>query len=384
MEFLYAHDHKLIKNGNSYFTTGGFSDEITSRYTDVFGKMTLLCRAIDTKNINGCSRISNSKVVVHPFFLNKILPSKKNFRQINNEINEADIVMVRLPSLLGLYVALRSDRINKKFCVEVVGSAWGSYWYKSKLGKIVAYPLEIANRYIIRKAQFALYVTEDYLQKEYPTNGKSISCTDVILGKRTIDLLNARVKKIKNRENKKNLILGTLAQVDYRYKGQATVIQAIVEMKKKGVNIEYRLAGSGSKKHLYEIAKSYGVEENIIFYGPIKHSEIESWIDDIDIYIQPSLTEGMPRAVIEALYRGCPVIVSNAGGMYELVESCYTFKKGNKNSLINILNKIDNPKLLDMAKRNYWFSEKFSYNILMEKRKSFYKNIRMEFEDELV
>ena len=51
--------------------------------------------------------------------------------------------------------------------VEVVGSAFGSYWYKGLIGKVLAYPLELVNKIIIKKADYVLYVSEDYLQKAY-------------------------------------------------------------------------------------------------------------------------------------------------------------------------------------------------------------------------
>lgn len=384
MKLLYAHDHKLRKKEDKYYTTGGFSNEVTSRYTDVFENMTLLCRAINTDNIEGCSLISNSKVKIVPVFANRLLPNRRLFDMIKQEVTKADIIMVRLPSLLGLYVAYCCDILHKKYCVEVVGSAWGSYWYKSIIGKTVAFPLELLNKHVVLKAQYVLYVTDDYLQREYPTNGVGCGCTDVVLKERNKEILNARLNRIRDRDNSKKLVLGTLAQIDYKYKGHATVMGAIAELKKRGYDIQYRLAGNGNRVYLNRIAKKYGVADNVIFYGQIRHDDIEQWIDDLDIYIQPSLTEGMPRSVIEALYRGCPVIVSDAGGMYELVDKDYTFEKGNTKDLFEIIGKIDDNDLSTMALRNYIFAEKFDYGTLKNKRNSFYNRIRMEYQDGLV
>ena len=384
MRLLYAHDHKLRKKENEYYTTGGFSNEVTSRYTDVFENMTLLCRAINTDNIDGCSLISNPKVSIVPIFVNILLPYRQLIEKIKEEVSKADIIMVRMPSLLGLYVAHCCEKVHKNYCVEVVGSAWGSYWYKSLIGKIAACPLELLNKHVVLNAQYALYVTDNYLQREYPTNGISCGCTDVVLKERNKNILNVRLNKIRNRGNNKKLVLGTLAQIDYKYKGQATVICAIAELKKRGFDIQYRLAGNGNRKYLNKIAEKYGVADDIVFCGQINHDDIETWIDDIDIYIQPSLTEGLPRSVIEALYRGCPVIVSNAGGMYELLDKDYTFEKGNAKSLLKIIGEINDRDLLTMAQRNYIFAEKFEYSLLMSKRKAFYNSIRMKYQNGLV
>jgi glycosyltransferase involved in cell wall biosynthesis len=314
-------------------------------------------------------------VQIKPLFYEKVLPTSKILTIIDEEVRRADIIMVRLPSLLGLYTAFCAIKNKKEFTVEVVGSAWGSYWYKSLSGKIMALPLELLSKYIIKRAAYVLYVTDKYLQKEYPTNGTTVGCSDVVLEGRSMSVLSQRLSALQ--ENKRNkLILGTLAQIDYKYKGHDTVIKAIAQLKSKGLSFEYRLAGSGSQEYIKKIAIQYGVLENISFFGQINHSEINSWLDSLDVYVQPSLTEGLPRAVIEALYRALPVVVSNAGGMYELVEPFCTYRKGKVNELVQILQNIDNEKKQEMSRRNFYFSEKFNYEKLQETRRSFYEQIR--------
>lgn len=374
MKLLFIHDHRLRKTNDNFYTTGGFSDAVTSRYTEVFDKMTLLCRASNNNDINGYVKIENNKLNICPIFENKSIPNKKTISIIKKEIEENDVIIVRLPSMLGLYGAKIALKLNKPLIIEVVGSAFGSYWYKSILGKFVSLPLELMNKHYIKKANYVLYVSEDYLQKKYLTNGISIGCSDVVLEQRNNMVLENRLKKINSYQDK-NIVLGTLSQIDQKYKGHKTVFKVISRLKNEGYNIKYRLAGSGSKKYLEQLAKKYNIEECIEFNGQIKHENINEWIDSIDIYIQPSLTEGMPRSVIEVLYRGCPTIVSNAGGMYELIDKKYTFKKGNENSLYNILKTINSKKLYDMATNNFEFSKKFDYNTLHNKRRDFYKMI---------
>ena len=374
MNLLFVHDHRLRLFDNNYYTTGGFSDSVTKRYTKVFNKMVLLCRAENKDDIKGCTKIQNDKVEICPIYEKKLLPKKEIIKSIENEVNKADKVLVRLPSLLGIYAARIALRKKKSLLVEVVGSAFGSYWYRSLFGKMVAIPLEIINKKIIKKADYVLYVSEDYLQKEYPNKKVNFGCSDVVLEERNNSLIDDKLKKINIRKGK--FIVGTLSQIDQKYKGHKNVFEAISILKKQGVDIEYRLAGSGSSKYLLSLAKKLEIENNIIFCGQIKHENINEWIDNLDIYIQPSLTEGMPRSVIEAIYRGCPVIVSSAGGMYELIEDKYTFKKGSTKELIKILNMINNDTLLEMSKRNYEFAKKFDLDIIMKKRNWFLERFK--------
>ena len=375
MNVLFVHDHRLRKVDNDFYTTGGFSDSVTGRYTCVFEKMILMCRASQNKNISGCSKITNTGVEICPIYENKLIPKRKLMKQIEKEIEKVDRVIVRMPSMLGIYAAIIALKKRKKLMVEVVGSAFGSYWYRSFFGKIVAIPLEYINKCIIKKADYVVYVSEDYLQKEYPNRKKTLGCSDVVLDSRKEETLKLRKYNIDKMSNNK-IVLGTLSQIDQKYKGHKNVFEAISILKKQGIEVEYRLAGSGSEEYLLNIAKKNKIENNIVFCGQIKHENINEWIDQLDVYIQPSLTEGMPRSVIEAIYRGCPTIVSSAGGMYELIENEYTFKKGNTFDLVKKIQLIDKNRLKSMADRNYKFASKFDLENILNKRKDFLQKFK--------
>ena len=48
---------------------------------------------------------------------------------------------------------------------------------------------------------------------------------------------------------------------------------------------------------------------------------VYGWMQKLDLYIQPSLTEGLPRALIEAMANGKPALASSAGGIPELLDT---------------------------------------------------------------
>jgi glycosyltransferase involved in cell wall biosynthesis len=92
--------------------------------------------------------------------------------------------------------------------------------------------------------------------------------------------------------------------------------------------------------------------------------------------VQPSKTEGLPRALIESMSRACPAVVSSAGGNSELIDKEFIFTNGSVEGLCKILNKINSYNLLQQAKRNYQFSKKFQTEILDERRTDFLFKIR--------
>jgi glycosyltransferase involved in cell wall biosynthesis len=131
----------------------------------------------------------------------------------------------------------------------------------------------------------------------------------------------------------KRIVIGTIAAVDVKYKGQENVIKDLGHLKNEGIlNFEYHLVGGGDQIHLSELAKKYNVHESIKFIGSLPHNKIFEWLDSIDIYIQPSLTEGLPRALIEAMSRGTPSI-GTVIVMQAEFQNCYILHKYGANDV---------------------------------------------------
>ena len=79
------------------------------------------------------------------------------------------------------------------------------------------------------------------------------------------------------------------------------------------------------------------LEDCVSILGAKPHSEVFSWLDSIDIYVQPSFMEGLCRSIVEAMSRACPVICTNVGGNYELVSSDCLFEKADYVKLADML-----------------------------------------------
>ena len=107
------------------------------------------------------------------------------------------------------------------------------------------------------------------------------------------------------------------------------------------------------------------------------HEEIFDWLDNLDIYIQSSFQEGLCRAIVEAMSRACPCIVSNVGGNSELINEKYIFKKGDVKRLYSKLLLLINSKenMEESSKQNYTRSLDFEKEKLDAKRKKFYNAI---------
>ena len=92
--------------------------------------------------------------------------------------------------------------------------------------------------------------------------------------------------------------------------------------------------------------------------------------NDLDIYIQPSLQEGLPRSVIEAMSVGLPCIGSDVAGIPELLDDAWVFtRKGNKaEKIASLLKRVDKVGLKEQSERNFNEAKKYSYDFLLKKR----------------
>ena len=260
--------------------------------------------------------------------------------------------------------------------MEVGGCSWDSYFNHSLTGKLIAPYMYFSQKISVKYASYATYVTEKWLQKRYPTKGVSINASNVYLDEFNNSVIDARLQRYKD-THPTVYTLGTIAAVDVRYKGQEYVIRAISKLKKKGILLKYYLVGGGDPSYLLSLASKLGVSQQVCTLGLMLHKDIWRWLDSIDIYIQPSKQEGLPRAMIEAMNRGCITIGSNTAGIPELIEDDLVFKNGNVDMICDILIKIlkeqSHEKHITYA---YNKSKEFEKSILQTKRESIFNKYK--------
>lgn len=363
---LFVHDHKFRRVNGEFYTTGGLNNETIQRYTRLDEEVVIYARIIDEQNrVEQWSQIKE-KVII------KGDNTVSGFG-LDEAIKSADSVIIRLPSFLGNKAYRLVKKYKKPFMIEMVGCSWDSLWNHGIKGKIVAPFCFVLTRKIVRDAPFVLYVTEKFLQRRYPTKGRNVGCSDVVINDSSSVILENRIKKIQTRNSK--WIIGTTAAVNVRYKGQEYVIKALALLKKKGITgFEYQLAGNGDNSYLASIARKAGVSDQVVFLGGIPHEEIYKWLDSIDIYIQPSFQEGLPRALVEAQSRALPCFGSTTGGIPELLhDECIFNRRGDmSNSIAEKLLHLSVEKEIEYASFDFNKSRNYLREILDDTRKAFY------------
>ncbi|RKU06159.1 glycosyltransferase family 4 protein [Candidatus Poribacteria bacterium] len=104
-------------------------------------------------------------------------------------------------------------------------------------------------------------------------------------------------------------------------KGFQFLIRALPQvLEKVSHNFEIEIVGDGPYHgELLKLAENLGVTSHICFAGSVPYPKLPEKYRDADIFILPSLAEGMPLVVLEAMGTGLPIVVSRVQGIDELV-----------------------------------------------------------------
>lgn len=101
-------------------------------------------------------------------------------------------------------------------------------------------------------------------------------------------------------------------------KGPGVALLAVAEGVRRGLDASLFVAGDGpAKGDLQRLATSLGIQDRVQFQGYLPDPEV--WFRGIDVLVRPSMTEGMPLGILEAMAAGVPVIASDVPGNAALV-----------------------------------------------------------------
>ncbi len=96
-------------------------------------------------------------------------------------------------------------------------------------------------------------------------------------------------------------------------RGVEDIIHALPKLPQ---NIKLLIAGDGEdREKLQKIARDIGVGERVHFAGHIDHQDLPAYLHVSDIFVRPSIIEGMGSAFIEAFAAGIPVVATPVGGI---------------------------------------------------------------------
>lgn len=116
------------------------------------------------------------------------------------------------------------------------------------------------------------------------------------------------------------------------FKGELDLIEACKILKEQQVTFHLEMIGDGEgRQQAAHYIKDLNLDNSIEIIPYVPNLEISEHYQKAHAFILPSISEGMPKVVLEAMACGCPIIMSDIPGCRELV------KEGENGFLIPIM-----------------------------------------------
>lgn len=363
---------------------GSRAYEFWRRYLDIFGSVTVVAR-VSPQETDGVVPVEGPGVTVWPIpdyhgLKQYIFRAPKVRRAVREACEGSSAFVLRLPGALGGMAATELRRMRRPFGIEAVGDPYEVFSNRTA-GPIIDPLLRWWFTHQMQghcaAASAVAYVTENTLQSRYPasagayvTHYSSVelppeALVDVPPPTRTVGSGPWTVVGV-----------GRLAQM---YKGVDTLLDAVAHCRADGLDVRLVWAGDGHHRaSLEDQARSLGIAGAVKFVGEVAAGAgVRSVLDDGDLFVIPSRTEGLPRALIEAMARGLPCLGTSVGGIPELLPSEDLVPPDEPEVLAHKIREVlfDVGRRERMADRNVMRAREFGSELLNQRRNLFYNEL---------
>ncbi|MGB9736387.1 MAG: glycosyltransferase family 4 protein [bacterium] len=189
---------------------------------------------------------------------------------------------------------------------------------------------------------------------------------------------NSKVTPVKELINK-GPIIGTVGNAN-KQKGHGYFISAIPYILKRYPDAFFVDVGVGEQDiELVELANSLNVRDKILFAG--FKQDVRPYLKAMDVFVFPSIVEGLGTSLLEAMSMQKPVVVSNTGGMVDIIaheENGIFVKPASAQDIADaVVYLLDNPShakgLGEKARKTV--EKNFSVSVVAEKTEELFKSV---------
>ncbi len=318
-------------------------------------------------------------------------------RALREAVRQDDAVLMRVPSFLANCIEPTLRKRRQPYGLEVVGDPYDGlapgairHWLRPWLR--LSMPRQLRRQ--CDRAAGVAYVTERALQQRYPTRGVTAGVSDAIIPADTIGeshrVFTTHYSSLslapdpfpipRNVDAGKAVSLLCVGSLEQFYKGHDVLLRAAAKCVADGVDLQLTLVGEGRiRPRLEALADRLGIGERCEFLGQVVHgAAILEALDKADLFVLPSRTEGLPRALIEAMARGLPCISTKVGGIPELLAAEDLVPPGNVAALAAKIREVARSaaRREQMSERNLAVARRYAEDVLQPRRAQFYRHIQ--------
>ncbi len=368
------------------WTRSSFGYDFWQRYLDVFDEVNVVARVRGLRAVPpGAMRAGGHHVSfsVVPYYVGPwqyLMEARRVRHAVTTAISQADAVVLRVPGRLSTCAERCLKKTGRPYGVEVVGDPYDVFnpgSFDHPLRPYFRWSFTRQLRHQCRNACACSYVTKKALQRRYPAteNTLSLHCSDVRLPEAAVV---ASPRPPRRGTHGFTLIgVGTMAQL---YKRPDVLIDAVAACVRDGMDLRLVLVGDGKfRKKLESRAAATYLGRRLEFLGQLPAGEaVRDRLDQADVFVLPSSTEGLPRAMIEAMARGLPCIGSAVGGIPELLLPEDMVPSSNVAALAGKIREvISSPeRMARMSERNFQKAKQYCDAVLCQRRIALYRRVK--------
>lgn len=252
-----------------------------------------------------------------PFKLSNIAA----YHQLKKIIDAEGYDIIHTHTPMGSVVTRLAAKTARKNGTRVIYTAHGFHFFTGAplLNWLIYYPVE---KFMARHTDTLITINkEDYerAKRKFSTDVRYVP--GVGIDPKKFDFKMSKAEKLKLRKSlglkEDDFVMIYPAELSKR-KNQLWLIKTVAELIKSKPNIHLLLPGQDSLNGKCQaLAKKLGVDSNIHFLGYRK--DIAQLLKISDLAVSSSTQEGLPVNIMEAMYVGLPIVVTNCRGNRDLV-----------------------------------------------------------------
>ncbi|MPY68378.1 glycosyltransferase family 4 protein [Deinococcus sp. SDU3-2] len=371
-----------LANGETY-DDGHSTYELWQRYLSHFEEVQVIGRS---RLVNvlppGYRRVDGPGVKVFHLpdyhgpesFVLRVLPLLSRLMQA---FEPGEAVILRVSGTLASLSAPLLRWRRQPFAVEVINDpaqVFSRGGVQHPLRRLFRWGYASQTRWQCRVSSASLYVTRRALQEAYPSRPGTpvFGVSDVRLPPEAY--ASARVY---SGPGLRAVMVGSL---QHWYKGPDIAIRALAQLRAQGLPVTLRIVGQGLKRPECEaLARELGVEHACTFVGQRPTPEaVRRDLAQADLFVMPSRTEGLPRALVEAMAQGLPAVGSRVSGIPELLPEDALVTPGSAEEFAEVWGAWarDPVRLTAGSQRNFAEARTYAEPILSAERGDFLKAVR--------
>jgi len=267
-------------------------------------------------------------------------------RWLHKQLAEAGVETVIVPSGRSWDIAFffKLIRYCKQNEIDLIHSHLpGANLYASVVGKLLGIPVictfhnefilpgtvpkfNSIKQFLIRNLASSLVMVAEYMKQEYMTKGKFpsqkvMTIYNGVSPNESSESFDHEAFKQAIDFHEGDILIGNIANLRPA-KGHPILIEAAAIVCRKIPEAKFLLIGEEGdgtiKNEILRFIDKYNLKDRVVLLGFRK--DISQILKYIDIFMLSSISEGLPMSVVEAMRSSLPVVVTNVGGLPEVVK----------------------------------------------------------------